>query len=142
MQPTLSLAIDSLLTQIRVNKQNTKRRHFRHEVDGLVLFITQQYEPGEIPTQSRFFPVRCRNLSCNGVSFFFPTKPSFKTLIVQLGNQENDLYIESEVVHVDLVKEIPGDKSAWDSNGQKHVIRLGPKTFEVGCRFLHRLPIA
>lgn len=140
-QPTFNEAIDDVLAQIRSDNQNTKRRHLRHEADGLILYIAKNYEPGKVPPQANFFPVRCRDLSCSGVSFFFPIQPSFQNLVFQLGNQDDGIYMESEVIHVCPIKNMPKEHFAFDSDGQQHKIHPNSQTFEVGCQFLRRIPV-
>ena len=139
-QQALDVAICNMLSSIGGNR-DTKRRHLRHDADSLVLYVTQNYEPGQVPLPMNFFPVRCRNLSNSGFSFFFPVRPSFHNLVVQLGGQKNSIYMESQVMHVDPVRDIPEHPSAWDSDGQEHKIRLGSNTFEVGCQFLQRIAV-
>lgn len=140
-QQALDTAIHNMLSSIGPGDQYSKRRHQRRDAENLVLYVTQNYEPGQVPLPMNFFPVRCRNLSNSGFSFFFPTRPNFQNLVVQLGGQKNSIYMESKVMHVDLVKEIPDQLSAWDSDGQEHKIRLGSNTFEVGCQFLQRIGV-
>lgn len=140
-QPILNEAIDDILVQMRSGNQNTKRRHLRHEAEGLIVYIASNYEPGKVPPQTDFFPVRCCNLSCSGVSFFSPSQPDFEKLVVQLGTEEDGIYMESEVIHVDPIRSIPEGDFALDCNGQRHEIRPTPKTFEIGCQFQQRIPV-
>lgn len=119
--------------------ENSKRRHTRHKADNLILYVAQIRESGEIPFLVSFFPVRCRDLSCGGVSFLLPAKPSFKRLVVQVGDRQKGFYMESEVMHVSRAREIPEEKEAWDSGGKEYTLELGSTPYQIGCQFTKRV---
>lgn len=118
---------------------NCKRRHVRHETDNLVIKIAQIREPGEVPFLVSFFPVRCRDISCGGVSFFLPAKPSFDRIVVQVGDRHNGYYMESEVKHVSRARELPEVKEAKDCDGMLHDLELGASPYQIGCQFTKRI---
>lgn len=118
---------------------NCKRRYVRHKADNLVIKIAQIREPGEVPFSVSFFPVRCRDISCGGVSFLLPAKPSFDRVVVQVGDRHNGYYMESEVIHVSRATELPEETEASDSDGMKHDLELGASPYQIGCRFIKRI---
>lgn len=139
MQQTDSPEVESILEENETEDLKKKRRFLRHNVDHLVVYITQLYETGKIPSSTNLFPVRCKDLSRTGIAFWFPTKPNFKRFVVRLGSQDNPIYFEGEIVHASLVKKPPKKKTVRDCDGVEHRITLGPRLFQVGCRFLERI---
>lgn len=140
MQQTACMKMDAILEEGEFDNLKSQRRYVRHKVDDLVIYITQLYESGKVPCSMNFFPVRCKDFSCGGIAFWFPTRPNFKNLVVRLGDQSHPIYVEVEVVHASPVKEPPEKKVIRDSDGVEHKITLGPRLFQVGCRFLGRIP--
>ena len=138
--PEIDALVDELTEEVDEEEFREHRRHVRYNVDNLVLYITQLYEPGKPPSTTNLFPVRCKDFSCGGFAFWFPTRPSFRRLVVRLGNQENPIFMEVEVVHASLIKERPAEKVIRDYDGVEHRISLGAKLFQVGCRFISRIP--
>lgn len=131
-------ASTTIFEDINFDVQFGRRRHVRYKADTSVLFIAPTHRYGEIPSLASFFPVRCKDLSRGGVSFFLPADPDFATLIVQLGNQRSNLYMEAEVVHFSSANEIPA-QPAWDIYGRQYESRFGRIAVQVGCQFVKRV---
>lgn len=138
-QQSHNSALTAVLADMKSDSVNTKRRHIRHQADNLILYIAQIRDSGEVPFLASFFPVRCRDLSCGGVSFFLPAKPCFKKLVVQLGDRLTGQYMEANVMHVSPAIVSPEERLAWDSSGKEFEIELGSRPFQVGCQFLERI---
>ena len=141
LQQNYNSALTAVLADMKSGETNSKRRYNRHKADNLILCVAKSRNPGEMPPSVTFFPVRCRDLSCGGVSFFLPARPSFQRLVVLLGDRSNGFYMEATVRHVSTAIELPKEKSAWDSNGRQYDLELGAKPFQVGCQFLKRLAV-
>lgn len=98
------------------------------------------YDGSNYPDKSKFFPVRCRDLSRSGFSFVMSKEPEFSDLVVSLRKPPNRVRVSAEVawcrkirllggVHVKMT----GDAGDDASNDQ------GDDAFLVGCRFKRRL---
>ena len=99
------------------------------------------YDGSGFPDGSKFFPVRCHDLSQSAFSFVVSEIPDFPTLVVSLGEPPNQMHMVAEIVrcdkvrllgggHIEMVDDAEGDGDANDQGGQ---------TFLVGCRFTGRL---
>jgi len=73
-----------------------------------------------VPDESEFFEVKCRDLTRNGFSFFLSDRPDFDSLVVALATPPETIYVVAEVTHSNRVQS--------DT----------PK-FAVGCRFVRRM---
>ncbi len=76
---------------------------------------------GKRPAAADFRPVRCRDISRSGFSFWFDEPPDFRELVARVQHGTEILFVKAEVVHVTR----PEDGSA-----------IG---FIVGCRFRERI---
>ncbi|MGD9128761.1 MAG: PilZ domain-containing protein [Planctomycetia bacterium] len=134
--PVLTAVLEDINTG---SPEKSKRRHLRQMAENLVLFVAPARAPGEMPPLANFFPVRCRDLSSGGVGFFLPAKPNFERIVVQLGNQQNVIYMDAAVKHIELAPSLPETKEAWDTSGRTYDIGLGSKPYLVGCKFEKRM---
>ena len=75
----------------------------------------------DVPDESEFFEVKCRDLTKNGFSFFLPDRPDFDLLVVALGKPPALTYFAARVVRV---AETEQD---------------GKPSYLVGCRFSGRV---
>ena len=99
------------------------------------------YDGYGFPNESKFFQIRCRDLSEGGFSFFASERPDFSTLVISLGEPPNQMHMVAEIVHCHEVRSIDdervemvdGEEGDGDANDQ------GDQIFLVGCRFNGRL---
>ncbi|MGQ9506105.1 MAG: PilZ domain-containing protein [Thermogutta sp.] len=75
------------------------------------------------PSLGDFVPIRCRDISKSGFSFWLDTPPDFQELIVRIQKGTNAVFVKAEVIHVTR-------HTASDSH-----------KFLVGCRFTERLSV-
>jgi hypothetical protein len=77
---------------------------------------------GAVPGPGAFEEVECHDLSCRGFSYFYPTEPLFRSLVVILsGVAGHTLYMAAEVRHC--------REGFWNRQRQ----------FLVGCRFVGKI---
>jgi PAS domain S-box-containing protein len=76
-----------------------------------------------IPSEDEYFEVKCKDISCGGISFYLDDRPDFKLLMVGLGCPPRLAYISAKVVRV--AEETVGGRTRW----------------LVGCRFLGRIEL-
>lgn len=75
----------------------------------------------ELSAPPKFQPVRCRDISQDGFSFWVDAIPTYKKLIVMLRSATDGIQVYAEIVHVQVC------------------CHLDRPRFLVGCRFLKRL---
>jgi PAS domain S-box-containing protein len=95
----------------------------RRQRDRRSFPYTQQIAPlvqGQPPENHEFHPVRCRDISPTGFSFFSPTPPDFQDLIVALGGESTTTYLAARVMHATIIE------------------RDNKVAYIVGCRYLSR----
>ena len=101
----------------------------------------------EVPEQAAFFPVKCRDLSLHGFSFFARTRPQFSSLVLALETTPDPIYIAAEVRHctdvlvhssgrVEVVYKLGGQDGCplWLPYGAEFGVL-------VGCEFTGRLTV-
>jgi len=76
---------------------------------------------GQLPQRDAFTPVRCKDLSQAGFSFFQPERPGFSQLVVVFGKNTKQCFIHARIAHVTQVK------------------LNGNRLFVVGCEFKRRV---
>lgn len=96
-----------------LNRRGSTRHAFR------VIQRIAPYDGTKMPAAADFCPAACRNISTQGFSFLWPEVPSFKHLILALGERPQVTYVAAEVART---SPMPRD--------QKWTL--------VGCRFLRR----
>ncbi len=77
-----------------------------------------------IPGPARFFPVKCRDLSRGGVSFYLDFEPAFDRFILMLCHKGGTDYVLGEVIRL---QELPADS---------------PDRYLVGCRLIKKVKSA
>jgi hypothetical protein len=68
----------------------------------------------------RFSPIRCRNISRGGISFYWPRTPDFEDVLVVLGPRAEAIFVTARV--------------AWFKR-----VEGSDTMFLVGCQFLQKL---
>lgn len=76
---------------------------------------------GKFPGLGDFLPIRCRDISKSGFSFWLDTPPDFEELIVRIQKGTSAVFVGAEVIHV-----------------TRHAAGA-TQEFLVGCRFTKRL---
>lgn len=116
-------------------RRDSPRHPFR------VLQWIAPYDGSGFPDESKFFPVRCRDLSQSGFSFVVSEKPDFPTLVVSLGEAPKQTNLTAEIVRCHRVRLLGGGhiEMADDAEGDGDANDEGGPTFLVGCRFTGRL---
>jgi PAS domain S-box-containing protein len=95
----------------------------RRQRDRRAFPYVQQIAPlveGQPPENHQFRPMRCRDISPTGFSFFSPTPPDFQDLIVALGGESTTTYLAARVMHATIIE------------------RDNKVAYIVGCRYLSR----
>jgi hypothetical protein len=78
--------------------------------------------PGEpLPIAADFQPVKCRDVSAGGISFFWPDKPDFDHVVIAIGTAETPIYMAAQIVH------------------SKAVFMFGEVGYLIGCKFTKRI---
>jgi hypothetical protein len=97
--------------------------------------------PG-IPDESEFIEIQCHDLTRKGFSFFLPSEPSLRFLVVALGIPPNVIYISARITHTEPVLvydsgvlERLGDGGVPDDSESRSARRM----VLVGCTFVDRL---
>ncbi len=96
-----------------------RRKHERFGYPMIQKICVCQGEP--VSGSPRFFPVKCKDLSRGGVSFYLDCEPSFSQFIMMISNGDRTEYVAGEVVHV---QRLPPD---------------APEPYLVGCRFVKKV---
>lgn len=87
------------------------------------------YAGGRIPGKDAYCPVRCHEISQEGISFFYPTAPEQERLIIALGSQALETLVLAEVRY-----HVPAQAVAlFDPTNAVN------ERFLVECTFLRRL---
>lgn len=79
------------------------------------------YTEGRFPRPDEFIEVQCKDISAGGIGFFMEKEPSFRRLVLALGEGGATSYFLAEVV-----RSVPVDHQ-------------GQKLYLVGCKFCGRL---
>ncbi|GAB4143389.1 PilZ domain-containing protein [Thermopirellula anaerolimosa] len=98
-------------------EQRRKHERFNYPVVQKIC----PYRGDVVPGAARFFPVKCKDLSRNGLSFYLDYEPSFERFIVLIRTGDRHDFVAGEVVHVQPMPE--------DATGR----------FLVGCRLLKKV---
>jgi len=77
------------------------------------------HEESQSPVAAMFVPVRCRDISTRGISFFVSAPPVSHFCTIAITQGEKEIYVRCRVVHTSL----------WDSSDGEWL---------VGCEFLNR----
>ncbi len=102
------------------------------------------YDGSGIPDDGDFFCVESRDLTSRGVSFLFPARPDFSSLVVAFGEPPIRSYVVAEIVHLTDVMVYPSGlvEPAGDcepaAEGNQNQAEKGEPMVLVGCRFLER----
>lgn len=99
----------------------------------------------EVPEETAFFPVQCRDMSTHGFSFFVKTRPQFKSLVLALDARPKPIYIMAQVRHcTDVLLHWSGQVEVLDDQGagadRKCSAADAGFWVLVGCEFTQRLP--
>lgn len=141
MREESPLVTTTIFENIEPTLHYGRRRHVRYMADRAVLFIAPTHRYGEVPCPNSFFPVRCKDLSRGGFSFFLSEPPDFAILVVQLGTEQRPIYMEAEVVHFSKT-ERKLSKSAWDLHGREYDSRFDSTAIQIGCQFIKRVAVS
>ena len=131
-------AIQRFQSMLTKERRRSPRRAF-----PLVRYIAQSTD-GEMPEKTAFFPVQCRDLSTQGFSFLFKTRPQFQTLVLALDAQPAPIHLLAEVRHCTEVLihssgRMEVRRSLWETHASQ--IPEGAESWVlVGCEFTRRLP--
>jgi hypothetical protein len=102
------------------------------------------YDGSRIPEETEFFCVESRDLTSRGVSFLFPARPDFRSLVVAFGEPPMRSYVVAEIVHSTDVVVYPSGlvEPALDPAPAAGCDAAEPEEGEpmvlVGCRFVDR----
>ena len=77
----------------------------------------------QLPTPESLYEVQCGDISCGGISFLLPEKPTFAEWVVALGRPPAVAYFTARTAHV---RQIP-----WE----------GRMFYKVGCRLIDRVQL-
>jgi hypothetical protein len=76
---------------------------------------------GKVPSADKFFPVRCKDLSCGGIAMLLDRPPDFELFMIVLGSPPTPRLLTARVVHCE-----PFEEDGWTR-------------YRVGCRFISRV---
>jgi hypothetical protein len=102
------------------------------------------YDGTRIPAEGEFFCVESRDMTSQGVSFLFPARPDFGSLVVAFGEPPMRSYVVAQIVHSTDVVVYPSGlvEPAHDREGaadrDPHQSEQGEPMVLVGCRFVER----
>ncbi len=139
----LSANFYSLIHQLRspAEEKGAERRRQRRTPFRAVQRIAP-YSAPLFPPEDAFIGVRCRDLTCGGFSFLFPTWPGFDCLVAEFGTPGNPTYVTAQVVHAEQAIVYASGRVQRLGPGAapvQHGSRSGQTMFLVGCRFLERI---
>jgi len=77
-----------------------EKRIFPRKAFGWTQMIAVQTS-NSLPNRANFIPVRCRDLSAGGISFFLDSKPQFRNIVVELGVPPEQKYMAAEIVRIE-----------------------------------------
>ena len=81
------------------------------------------HEESETPSKDMFHPVRCRDISLTGISFYYGGPPASDYCSIVLGRGPlRVIYVKAQVIHYGPYA---GESEEW----------------VIGCRFLHKQPL-
>ena len=135
--------IQQLAQAIGSNQNRERRRQPR--ITYRVIQRIAPWTSAGFPLESSFFEVACRDLSRGGFSYFSPMPPDVNSVVVELGNPPDTMYVLAEVLHHRQVVMYPSGevKSAWSLSGNEpnpsQQQSAGLIMYLVGCRFVRRL---
>jgi len=112
------------LDETPIAKRSAKQRRKHDRFNYPVLQKICPCRGDVIPHLAHFFPVKCRDLSRGGISFYLEFEPSFDRFIVMICNGDRTEYVLGEVVHL---QELPADS---------------PDRYLVGCRLIKKVKSA
>lgn len=115
--PAMLQVVQDLLNQETV--VGRERRQSQRRVFNCVQLLAP-YDGKRLPAQAEFRPVRCRDLSTQGFSFYTIERPAHRQVIVALG-EIPFTFVVAEIRNVQVVE------------------RQGRNQYMVGCRFVRRL---
>ena len=107
-----------------ISRETAKRRRKHDRFTYPVLQMICPCGSDVIPRPARFFPVKCKDLSRSGISFYLDWEPSFQRFILMIGTGDHHDYVAGEVVYVQAI--------AADAPGR----------YLVGCRLIKKLKSA
>jgi len=73
-----------------------RRHHARHPYS-----VNQSFAPvvnGKMPSREMFRPMRCRDISLGGISFYWPREPEFTEIVIELGTTDDKRYVRAKVL--------------------------------------------
>jgi hypothetical protein len=82
-----------------------------------------------MPSEDAFRPVRCRDISQEGISFFYPTAPEAGQLVISLGSKGSETLVVAKVRYC-----VPAQAATLFE--QATAVGEG---YLVGCQFVRRL---
>ena len=102
------------------------------------------YDGVQIPAEDEFFCVESRDLTSQGISFLFPARPDFGSLVVAFGEPPMRSYVVARIVHSTDVVVYPSglvepahDREA-SADRDPHQGEQGEPMVLVGCLFVER----
>ena len=125
-------------------EETADRRDGRRQVFQAIHRIALRRGP-DMPDESEFFEVRCRDLAGGGFSFFLRNKPNFDSLVAAFGIPPNVIYLDAKISHCDDVLVHPSgliervDVQTEHVDRQNTDIQVATPMVLVGCRFVRRL---
>jgi hypothetical protein len=78
-------------------------------------------DDGQLPAAEAFQPVRCHDISGDGISYFVEDAPQYDTVVISVGHSRRNLFVIAKVGH---------SRAAY---------KYGRVGYLVGCQFLQRL---
>ena len=101
----------------------------------------------DMPPESEFDEVQCRDLTRSGFSFLLPTRPDFDSLVAAFGTPPNVIYVSARVTNCEpaLVRASGELKRVETETGSAEVVdsddRAPIPMVLVHCRFIARLSV-
>lgn len=81
-----------------------EKRVFQRKAFGWTQMIAMR-SGNSMPDRDVFFPVRCKDISAGGLSFFLDEEPTFRDIVVELGVPPQQKYMLAEIVRIEQTSE-------------------------------------
>ena len=118
-----------------------QERRVRPRYPFTILRWIAPYDGPDFPDKSKFFPVRCHDLSQRGFSFMISKKPEFSAFVTSFGKPPNQIRVTGKIAWCKKVKLLGSGRIEMIDNAEDdgNTNARHDQTFLVGCQFTGRV---
>ena len=139
-QRALISSLEQQSGQVPVPAPGQERRS-RPRYPFTILRWIASYDGPDFPGRSKFFPVRCHDLSRRGFSFVISKKPEFSAFVTSFGKPPDQIRVTGRIAWCKKVKLLGGGHIEMIDNAEDdgNTNALRDQTFLVGCQLTGRM---